>query len=291
MFGIDDAALALALSAGISTAGGLYTNSQNRKAQKSINEQALNVAALNNATQIEMANSAHQREISDLRKAGLNPILSAGGSGASVPQLQSPNLGTPSVTNPVSDAAHSASQLTRYMGSSLENLQADTAVKNGTAGNLVADTDLKRNQADNVLADIEVKQNTAENLATQNKNLDAQNALYKAQTLETLARAEREAQETEYPGMFGQAFRTAKNAAGSWLRTGFGAWEDITSAAKTVADPVTWSSPSRQARRYGTGGGSSVEVDYKPASVPPPRAMHEGSKFNVPSPKSKRRHN
>lgn len=33
----------------------------------------------------DMANSAHQREVEDLRKAGLNPILSAGGSGAVTP--------------------------------------------------------------------------------------------------------------------------------------------------------------------------------------------------------------
>lgn len=156
-WGIDDAAIALLIGSAIQTAGSIYTNKKNLQAQQQQNQQNIAIAAMNNATQIDMANTAHQREIKDLRAAGLNPLLSAQGGGASVPQLQQASLRAPQMDNPVSNATQSATALSKIINA---NTQADTAQKMANTSNLVE----------------------------QNKNLQEQNKLLQAQTRETDAR-------------------------------------------------------------------------------------------------------
>ena len=74
------AVTAAALSAGASILGSGLSSS----GQSSANALQVQEAERNREWQEEMSNTAHQREVKDLRKAGLNPILSAtGGKGAS----------------------------------------------------------------------------------------------------------------------------------------------------------------------------------------------------------------
>lgn len=60
----------MAWAAAIGAAASLYSSSRRNKQER------------------EMAANRHQTEVADLRAAGLNPILSAGGSGAPMPDVQ-----------------------------------------------------------------------------------------------------------------------------------------------------------------------------------------------------------
>lgn len=109
----------------LSTAGNVYTNAVNSATQLAVNDQnallqyqinadQIEAARMNNETAINLANTAHQREVMDLRDANLNPILSANGNGSAVPALdtpglEAPSMQAPSISNPLAGLASSLS--------------------------------------------------------------------------------------------------------------------------------------------------------------------------------------
>ena len=111
------AVLASLLGTGITALGGIYSANAAAKSAQAVNSANIaNSRWLNNES-VELANTAHQREIVDLRAAGLNPVLSVSGNGSPVPSLQSPNL-----TNPGESVASAISSASRAAGQQVANL-------------------------------------------------------------------------------------------------------------------------------------------------------------------------
>jgi len=102
------------------------------EATKAANEANLRIARENTAFQERMSNTAHQRQVMDMKAAGLNPILSATSGGASAPTGSVAHADVADTGNIISQGIRGASSSALgaiQMEKQLNNLDADTANK------------------------------------------------------------------------------------------------------------------------------------------------------------------
>lgn len=205
------------LSAGASLLGGLFKNSSSAKAARKATQANMAEAARDRAFQADQAqqqmafqerlsSTAHQREILDLKAAGLNPILSGtGGMGASSPtgasghgskgSAEMPDISdvvTPAVSTGLS--AYRTMQEVKNMEaqnnllvSQAKNTDADTLGKLGVPDVQKADIAHKVASATNLGAQTEVQRHQADLVIQQLKTEIEKTGNVKADTLEKLS--------------------------------------------------------------------------------------------------------